>query len=227
MVNNKDVIDLLNKGNMVAKEISESKHSRYLSWEYSYFNFNNDELINKFDNNDEYYDYLALNLAFYLASWGMYRGSGFLLNYDYKIHVNLVKNLIEYKENNKFDYKKIIDIKEYKIISNIITDTYNLDTCSNHNLTKTLITKILLGTFGNIPAFDRYLINALKKLGCESYSVNEKSILFLNDLWSKMSIEIEKSNSDYRYIKEIFKDKGYSPMKVLDMCLWKYGKDME
>jgi hypothetical protein len=46
------------------------------------------------------YDYLSLQLSFYLASWGMYRGSSFLLQKDYKVHIPAVKELLNEKYDN-------------------------------------------------------------------------------------------------------------------------------
>ena len=40
-------------------------------------------------------DHLALSSAFYLASWGMYRESSFLLQYDYQIHRAVVDYLLD------------------------------------------------------------------------------------------------------------------------------------
>ena len=61
------------------------------------------------------YDLLALHLGFYLASWGMYRGSSFLKALDYKIHYPAIKMMLEQQYDvlleinplgNKDDYKK-------------------------------------------------------------------------------------------------------------------------
>lgn len=63
------------------------------------FNEKHVELMEKrkscHDLSDEDYDYLALHLSFYLASWGMYRGSSMLLSTDYKIHIPIVKELMK------------------------------------------------------------------------------------------------------------------------------------
>jgi hypothetical protein len=39
-------------------------------------------------------DHAALQLGFYLASWGMYRGSGFLLQHAYTIHLGVIDQLV-------------------------------------------------------------------------------------------------------------------------------------
>jgi len=41
------------------------------------------------------YDYLSLHHAFYLASWGMYRGSSFLLQKDYKVLTPIVEEILK------------------------------------------------------------------------------------------------------------------------------------
>ena len=66
-------------------------HGRYMSWRYCYKAFS--ERRNEVD--EQTIDYLALHLAFYLASWGMYRGSSFLLQKDYKIHIPIVRIIQE------------------------------------------------------------------------------------------------------------------------------------
>lgn len=68
------------------------------------FNEKHDELKEKrnddFDLTNEDYDFLALHLSLYLASWGMYRGSGILLYTDYKIHIPITKELMNEKYDN-------------------------------------------------------------------------------------------------------------------------------
>ena len=45
---------------------------------------------------EEKIDFLSLHLGFYLASWGMMRGSTELLDKDYKIHIPAVKVILKY-----------------------------------------------------------------------------------------------------------------------------------
>ena len=50
-------------------EMIRDKHGRYMSWRYCYKVFSDNRNII----DEKTIDYLALHLAFYLASWGMYR----------------------------------------------------------------------------------------------------------------------------------------------------------
>src|SRR6266478_3447543 len=65
-------------------------HNRYRSWEhcYRYFHRSTPEAI-ALDR-----DHAALQLGFYLASWGMYRGSGFLLQHAYTVHLGVIDQLL-------------------------------------------------------------------------------------------------------------------------------------
>jgi len=64
--------------------ISKDKEHRYRSWEVCREQF---EIKNQSDSH-------ALHLAFYLASWGMYRGSSGLLQKNHRIHTFPVKILL-------------------------------------------------------------------------------------------------------------------------------------
>lgn len=78
-------------------DLKDDENGRYRSWEHCYSHFIN--VREAKDINDINIDYLSLQLAFYLASWGMYRGSSFLLQKDYRIHIPVVKELLRNKYN--------------------------------------------------------------------------------------------------------------------------------
>ena len=141
------------------------EHGRYLSWRHCYKAFG--ENRNKTD--EQTVDYLCLHLAFYLASWGMLRGSSFLLQKDYKVHTPIVRMIQEERYNPLFGISARDLCKEENLllldeIGNRIKEAYAKELPAKegviNNATETLITKILLGTLGCVPAYDRYyLIN--------------------------------------------------------------------
>jgi hypothetical protein len=77
------------------------------SWELCYEFFRDDNGIRR-KNVDE--DLASLNLAFYLASWGMYRGSSFLLQKSYLIFRPIIKELFreDYENLWKLDKAAIL-----------------------------------------------------------------------------------------------------------------------
>lgn len=78
-----DTVDLIIKSSTeFYNDLKVDENGRYRSWEHCYSHFIKARGSQEID-----YDYLSLQLAFYLASWGMYRGSSFLLQKDYKVHI--------------------------------------------------------------------------------------------------------------------------------------------
>src|ERR1043165_5225917 len=71
--------------------IINDPHHRYRSWDHCYFYFQG--LATSSTKKD--IDLASLHLAFYLASWGMYRGSSFILWKDYQIHIPAISLLLE------------------------------------------------------------------------------------------------------------------------------------
>lgn len=159
----------------------DNNYTRYKSWEHCYHAFK----LYRHDNKTEF---LCLHLSCYLASWGMLRNSA-LINYDYLVH----KEFVEQVSNTKFD--KLYDDNCYDIdliieLVGLINKVYP-NTISK---TKTFVTKILLGVFGCVPAYDSEFaaLQILLHYKCVSYRIGDwcsgrhnnstAVILFLNDM---------------------------------------------
>ena len=82
---------------------NEDKYARYRSWEHcnKVFNEKHEKRKNGSELSEDEYDYLALHLSFYLASWGMYRGSSMLILTDYKVHIPIVEEIMKENEEVK------------------------------------------------------------------------------------------------------------------------------
>lgn len=208
--------------------LKKDENGRYRSWEHCYSNF-----INARDNKNAELDYLSLQLAFYLASWGMYRGSSFLLQKDYKIHIPVVKELLkeEYDPLAGIDCVELKREENQRLLENInaFLDEYysNIrDEVKNikvrNQLSSTLITKILMGTLGCVPAYDRYFISGIKKQKVSSGNYNMKSIGQLVDYYEKNIVELENIRKDMK-----INGMAYPQMKILDMAFWQIGLDSD
>ena len=213
--NNKNPFDFEINVNRFYNELNR-KNNRYLSWEHCYLFFKK-ELYKSDTKTDKDYDLAALNLAFYLASWGMYRGSSFLLQYDYKIHTNLIKELFENKELVDKLYGDINEIAWENIESakNIIKKGFEKNTPSD-----TLITKILMGIFGCTPAFDRFFIDGLKiyKNNDSNFNCRYK---FCDKTYNCLKFYIKNNISEYKL--KLDSSEKYPPMKLVDMFFWQIG----
>lgn len=223
--------NILNSGIKFYKELKEDKNGRYRSWEYCYKIFNEAHKANNVD--DKFIDYLCLNLAFYLASWGMYRGSSFLLQRDYKVHKPIIEELLKEKYNclwgiNISDYikketqKALIElVEEMKKMYNIIRLSVKEEAPKNE-ISDTLITKVLMGTMGCVPAYDRYFIEGIKKYKVASGKFNIRSILQLVHYYNDNYDMFEETRSQMN-----ISGMEYPQMKVIDMCFWQVGFDLD
>ena len=205
-------------------QLRNDKYHRYKSWEHCFLCFQKSQEINN--------DYASLQLAFYLASWGMYRGSSYLLWKDYKIHEDLIdllkqRNMISYK----LDLTKENDSKNIEVIMEsikIVKEYYaNKIKCVNGKEKEvrpsiTLASKVLLGINACIPAFDRFFITGMK-INNLGGSINSATLQNILNYYRNNQSEFDCS---CKYIK---KHSGidYPPMKLVDMYFWEIGRKEE
>lgn len=86
--------------------ILEDINCRYRSWEhcYAFFYKNKERIIH-----DDMLDTAVLNLGFYLGNWGMFRKL-FLIDKDYKIHIQVISKLLNECKELWQPYDKISKI---------------------------------------------------------------------------------------------------------------------
>ena len=210
-------------------ETERDKHGRYLSWQHCYKAF----CENRHRTDEMTLDYLALHLAFYLASWGMYRGSSFLLQKDYKVHIPVVRVLQEerYAPLAGISGEALCESRNLDLLDELgrrIRRLYAEETPSFegvvNNATDTLVTKILLGTLGCVPAYDRYYVQSVKKHHVSSGLYNRNSVRAVAQFYCAHKDAFEK-------LRERLSQCGveYPPMKLMDMCFWQdaYMDDMK
>jgi hypothetical protein len=176
----------------------------------------------------------VLELAFYLASWGMYRGSGGLLQKNHLIHKGAV-DIVYSKTNQKLKCIQTTEIKRENIKSTLavkdelakhyssIFFTKGADKPKPISPTDTLLSKIMLGTLGCVPAYDRYFIDGLKEMKMEHTGFNEAS---LNELFNF----IDKNKKEIDQVQKLITAKTqrhYPLMKILDMYFWQIGYDKD
>jgi len=194
---------------------------RYRSWEHCHSYFRQRTAVNE--------DTACLQLAFYLASWGMYRGSSFLLWKDYLIHKEIVRGILDPKYDALWnvDYGGIQRSgTELSLLFDLIKwirDWYVSNVTSVNgtkrkvNVSDTLVTKILLGTIGCIPAYDRFLILGMRHKGLSFSSLNTKNY------WQLIEFYRENKNDFDAARTEISSASSYPIMKIVDMYFWNIG----
>ena len=213
--------------------LQHDPHGRYRSWEHCYKVFY-DARKKRRKGEELDYDNLSLHLAFYLASWGMYRGSSFLLQQDYKVHEVAVKKIlnveydllqgISFAELKKDWTQKLLwglceELKEiYKRIRSKVMHRNDKKRDVKTDVSDVLISKILMGTLGCVPAYDRFFVNGIKTLKVSTGNFNETSILKLVEFYKGNLKVLESARRKLRV-----DGLQYPQMKLLDMGFWQIG----
>ena len=205
-----------------------NENGRSRSWEHCYRVFRDARTDPSPD-----YDYLSLHLAFYLASWGMYRGSSFLLQKDYKVLTPIVEEILKPEYDCLFGLA-CADVRNDDVqtqLTNVYNDIAN-DFGPVRNqvagrevpspVSPVLITKILMGTLGCVPAYDRFFGIGAKYLGLEKDTYQEKSLRELVDFYEAHNDRLEEARRGMQT-----DDLTYPQMKLLDMGFWQIGFEKE
>lgn len=215
VVDQRKLAEAIQAGYECYDSMEDDPHHRYLAWEYCHEAFR----LNRRPQIDATIDYLCLHLAWYLASWGMLRNS-FLMQKDYKIHADVVRLIYQPEWDDLWDLSPEKLSQEYYAdrimkLSESITEAY---VASGAGIpTDTLLTKILLGTVGCVPAYDRYFKKALADTCAASQVFSAKSIRTLGNLYLDHEDEFEKLR------KHCGSRIEYPAAKILDMCFFEYG----
>jgi len=89
--------------------------------------------------------------------------------------------------------------------------------------TDTLITKVVLGTFGCLPACDRYFIDGFKSEGFKYTSLNNKFVDSLRTFCRANLAELRREQT----IIEKTSHLTYPLMKLVDMYFWQLGYEQD
>ena len=224
-----DAIDeLIDAAQTFYEDARANENGRSRSWEHCYRVFRDARTDPSPD-----YDYLSLHLAFYLASWGMYRGSCFIFHKDYKVHTPIVEEILE-PEYDCLLGLACTDVRnndiwaQLKKLSDYISDYFDpirkevRGRAVASSVSPVLITKMLMGTLGCVPAYDRFFEEGAKYLGLEKKSYNEDSLLELADFYEEHNERLEEARRGMRT-----DDLIYPQMKLLDMGLWQVGFEID
>ncbi|MEZ7628260.1 hypothetical protein O3654_04470 [Pauljensenia sp. 20925_1_91] len=223
-----DAIDeLINAAQTFYDDARAIENGRSRSWEHCYRVFRDARTDPCPD-----YDYLSLHLAFYLASWGMYRGSSFLLQKDYKVLLPVVEKVLKPEYDCLFGLActdlRNDDIRaQLKELYDYIADYYFRPIRNEvagreveSSVSPVLVTKILMGALGCVPAYDRFFQDgvATYKVTTQEYSL--ESVRKLAKFYEAHNDRLEEARRGMQS-----DDLIYPQMKLLDMGFWQIGYD--
>lgn len=218
---NKSISNIIEK---YQNSISSDEFHRYKSWDHCFQAFSDSEKS----------EILNLKLAFYLASWGMYRGSSGLLQKNHLIHKGAVEILLR-ETNQKLKCSDMVEVKSENVkailaLKDELAKHYRRIYFSKGtekprpiSPTDTLLSKIILGTLGCVPAYDRYFIEGLKEMNMVHSSFNEASLIELFRFIDNNKKEFAQAQT----LIKIRSKKHYPYMKLVDIYFWQIGYEKE
>ena len=199
------------------------EHHRYRSWEHCYGYFQ------RFGPGGLRADpeAAALQLAFYLASWGMYRGSSFLLQFAYTVHLPPVRTIASdhfsdlwgIDMGSEESHERMIPLLLNLMIE--VREAYRPFAIENGSrpASDTLVTKVILGTLGCVPACDDLFKRGIKKAGIPFSTPNRP---FLGRMLKFCGDNLRTLQQEQSRIETV-SGVHYPLMKLVDMHFWQWG----
>ena len=159
----------------------------------------------------------CLHLGFYLASWGMYRGSSKLLGPSAHYLIRMIQAVAD-AEPELWS----IDVDTYSDdnIARLIDFRGVVRQSFDHKISATLITKMMLGVFGNVPALD-----SVFQRGTGRRSFDEPTLQWVKAFYDIHRTEIEglrPFTMDFNSGRET--SRLYTRAKVIDMVGFAAGR---
>ncbi len=212
----KSIIPDIEKVVNVFKEDSKPL-DRYSSFDYCYNYF----LTTKDLNTD--IEKSCLTLGFYLASWGMLRGSSFLLLKSVKYYQPVIGYIASLDKSLwNIDVDTYTDENIKTIIE--IYDDIKSHLIQNGNADLTLVTKVILGIFGFVPAYDQYFCNTFRDIykdqKCGFRKMNIKSLKCISAFYETNHVIIDKLSAETFTTDFITMEETkfhYPKAKIIDM----------
>lgn len=191
-----------------------------------------------------------LYLMNYLASWGMYRGSSFVLQYDSNIYKDIIDIIFDKDYNVLWDLKyedlkqntsdvigkvcKVFNAIEKKLDEKRIftmvekVDWFNQyeknNNTSNTKVSRTLVSKILLGTICCMPALDTNFNTIVEHSSCKIS--NYIPFLFEMILEKGNLSDYDDNPCGYNVFEKLSEaDSEFPLMKIVDMAFFTIGDE--
>lgn len=193
---------------------------RYVSFDYcfNYFQSFRDRGVIEELVDDNSLQTSCLQLGFYLASWGMLRGSSFLLNKSVKFYEPVIKVIAECKPEF---WQVDVDSYTSATIDLLLEGKQKISQALGieNNPTDTLLSKIMLGVFGSVPAFDT---NFTRGFGGGGF--NKKTLQRVANFYTDHKTIIDANQrTTIDFVKGEHTKRPYTKAKVIDMIFFIEG----
>ncbi len=162
----------------------------------------------------------CLELGFYLASWGMLRGSSFLLGKSVKFYERLLQAIVRL---DRMVWEVDVDSYTEKHIDLLLTARNAIQEAlgRENRPSDTLVTKIMLGVFGNVPAFDNFF-----RRGFEVGAITRKNLARVAEFYAHHKAVIDGTTiCTFDFATGSETTRRYSKAKIVDMVGFMEGQN--
>ena len=192
---------------------------RYTSFDYcfNYFQSSREAGFAGSIDDKSHIELSCLSLGFYLASWGMYRGKA-------QLSQRSARGLVPTIESIAAADSKIwsVDVNNYddEAIAVILEVANSLRGVIPGGHSDTLVTKVMLGVFGCVPAYDRFVRSGLGVRG-----LTAKSLRKIRSLYETNATLIDDSRlQTIDFASGEPSERRYTRAKVIDMIYFIEGQ---
>lgn len=208
----------------IFKAEQQDIHHRYHSFDFCYSHFRHSKETGNID-----IEKSCFVLWSYLASWGMLRGSSFLMQKNPAYLTELVKWIYEQPQATW-----LIDVDDYadkkKEILSLYAQVKSYLIGEKNHQAVTLVTKVLLGVFAIIPAYDRFFKETFSEIAGEACGFtrpNETSLDIIAQFYQANKAEIDALSQSHYVVSFDGKRTNYpySKAKIIDMYGFQVGRD--
>lgn len=160
----------------------------------------------------------------------MYRGSSFLLRYDYTVHLDALRVLRQERFAPLWSLDVGAEAAHLSLAPTITTlcgevwrAYHPYAEARGAGVTDTLVTKVVLGTVGCLPACDRF-VRAGLRAGGVTYSgwPTEK---FIRQMLTFCTIHGDALRMEQARLERLYPGVRYPLMKLADMYFWQLGAE--
>lgn len=174
----------------------------------------------------------CLQLGYYIASWGMLRGSTYLFRETNARHYQSTIEVIERynPEMRELNDRPLFDPKAQELTLAAYADLRRA-ILPKGGTALTLVTKVMMGVWGTVPSFDKYFIMGFRSLGegREKAAFNTlgiRSLSLLEEFYGQNKMEIEGLARAYKtldFTSGKLTERRFTCAKIVDMYGFSLG----
>lgn len=206
--------------------LSAGEYRRERSWDFCFNYFQDNSAPTRS------MELSCLQLGYYLASWGMLRGSSYLFRETNARHYQATIEVIEAynPEMRLLNDQPLFEPLAQKLILAAYADLRK-SILPKGGTSLTLVTKIMMGVWGTVPSFDTYFIKGFRSLaeGTEKTAFNKigsRSLSLLEDFYAQNKMEIDNLALHYTtldFATGQLTDRPLTRAKIIDMYGFSLG----